>query len=1355
MLFRSNATVDALAAGEVLPGGDTFTVEAADGTSHAVTVTITGANDGPAFTSAGTSGHALSEGDAGLAASGSVAIGDVDVSDTVDARVAQVTVTQGTSSAAVAGLTNAELLAMLTLAGADASGTVVDAIAAGAVTGVLDYAFDTGSESFDALAAGEVLELTYQIEITDEHGASATRPVVITITGTDDGPVAVDDTGLSVVEDGSIQIDVLGNDTHPEGDVLTVTAIAGLPVNAVNSTITIVDGSTVQGEATLLPNGEISFTPAPDYFGIVTFTYEMRDEDGDPATATVVLEVTPETDVPLAQDDTFGVVAGQTTTIDWSSNDDDPDNGTLTVVEIAGVPIVDGGPGIAVPNGIVRLDGGVLYFDADPGSAGTTSFIYTIENDGGERASARIDGSITLSNDPPTASADPLTVAEDTPGTGVVTASDPDGDPLTFTVTTPPSNESVTIQPDGTYTYTPAPDYNGPDSFQVTVTDGYGGTSVVTVPVDVTPVNDAPSGSTDDETTTAGTPVSGVLTMSDPDGDPLTPGVLAQPPGGTVSILPDGTWTFTPDPGTVGPVSFVLTVFDGTETVEVPVTVTVLPAPEAPQVDLDGPSTASTTSAAVYTEGDAPVAIVAADAIVVDPDSSQLVSLDIALSGFSGPAQTIGTGAGTFTYGTAATLSADFEGTTLTLSYDGANAITVSGAGAVPSVALEAALRSFEYAQAGDILVPDQVSFSVSAFDGTLTSNIAVATVDLVPVNGLPVAQSVSVSTPEDTPAPLDFPLPVDPEGGTVTVTIVSLPDPSQGTITYVPDGGGAPVAVPANAVLSAGETTTLVFEPAPDYNGPVGDLVAVVADPHGGETVISATIDIVAVEDVATVTAPPATTPEDTPVSGAVTISTPDAVTPAVTLGQPPANGVVMVNPDGTYTYTPAPDFNGPDSFTVIVDDATPGGQEVTVDVTVTPVDDAPVTTPLDLPVVEGTPVAIDLTSLFTDIDGPAITPDPSWLPPDLPPWLSLDPSGQLVGTVPEGISGNGPIIIEITVPGPNGPVPAVVTLTPFGQLVPQAPIGVPDLPDVTPDEPRDGLGIDPVRPILVGAVNTSDSLDGTPEILTANGIVVAAAEGVQDLSPVASPDPVDPFLVAAVEAMGGFDGKPVGQAFGGEAGTTIGESTAGAGGERLSFPVRDGATDGGATDEGATDEGATDDGARGGPGSRGLSVDAPSDRIALPPAASDDLAISGFRFALDDRGLAPIASPDFVDITTYLEIATYKRGASLFLDVTESFDPEIDGEVLGYRIVSRGVERPDWVREVRDGFYVIDVTDAASRGADGMIDLRVIADMDDGRALEKTVRIDPVTGELVPLGEDGAPATFLGKVKGVGLAG
>ena len=150
---------------------------------------------------------------------------------------------------------------------------------------------------------------------------------------------------------------------------------------------------------------------------------------------------------------------------------------------------------------------------------------------------------------------------------------------------------------------------------------------------------------------------------------------------------------------------------------------------------------------------------------------------------------------------------------------------------------------------------------------------------------------------------------------------------------------------------------------------------------------------------------------------------------------------------------------------------------------------------------------------------------------------------------------------------------------------------------------------------------------------------------------------------------------------------------------------------------------------------------------------AAPDDLSISGYRFAIADGERVAMAPSDLEEATAYLSVTTYKRGGSLFLDVTDSFDSEVDGEALGYRIFSRGVEQPDWIREVRDGFYVLDIADRTSRGADGMIDLTVIADMDDGRALEKAVRIDPVTGELVPLGEDGAPATFLGRVKAAGL--
>ncbi len=93
-------------------------------------------------------------------------------------------------------------------------------------------------------------------------------------------------------------------------------------------------------------------------------------------------------------------------------------------------------------------------------------------------------------NTPPTGTAAPVTTPEDTPVDGQVIGYDKDGDDLTFTLRNDPEHGTVVVNPDGTYTYTPDPDYNGPDSFEVTVDDGNGGTAVVTVPITVTPVND-------------------------------------------------------------------------------------------------------------------------------------------------------------------------------------------------------------------------------------------------------------------------------------------------------------------------------------------------------------------------------------------------------------------------------------------------------------------------------------------------------------------------------------------------------------------------------------------------------------------------------------------------------------------------------------------------------------------------------------------------------------------------------------------------------------------------------------------------------------------------------------------------
>jgi VCBS repeat-containing protein len=202
---------------------------------------------------------------------------------------------------------------------------------------------------------------------------------------------------------------------------------------------------------------------------------------------------------------------------------------------------------------------------------------YTVADGEGGTDTSTLTLNVTPVNDPPVGTGTPVTTPEDTPVHGVVTATDPDGDPLTFTPGTPPAHGTVTINPDGSYTYVPNPDYNGPDSFTVTVSDGHGGTTTITVPVTVTPVNDVPEGTGTPVTTPEGTPVTGVVTAHDPDGDPLTFTPGTPPTHGTVTINPDGSYTYVPTPGYSGPDSFTVTVSDGhggVTTITVPVTVT-------------------------------------------------------------------------------------------------------------------------------------------------------------------------------------------------------------------------------------------------------------------------------------------------------------------------------------------------------------------------------------------------------------------------------------------------------------------------------------------------------------------------------------------------------------------------------------------------------------------------------------------------------------------------------------------------------------------------------------------------------------------------------------------------------------
>lgn len=172
-------------------------------------------------------------------------------------------------------------------------------------------------------------------------------------------------------------------------------------------------------------------------------------------------------------------------------------------------------------------------------------------------------------NLPPVANADSATTNQDTP---VVTPNvlandtDPDGDPLTVSAFTQAAHGAVVNNKNGTFTYTPATNYVGADSFTYTVSDGQGGTATAAVNLTVLHVNHAPLAVGDSATTNQDTPVvtANVLANdTDPDGDPLTVSAFTQAAHGTVVNNKNGTFTYTPAAGFFGADSFTYTVSDG------------------------------------------------------------------------------------------------------------------------------------------------------------------------------------------------------------------------------------------------------------------------------------------------------------------------------------------------------------------------------------------------------------------------------------------------------------------------------------------------------------------------------------------------------------------------------------------------------------------------------------------------------------------------------------------------------------------------------------------------------------------------------------------------------------------------
>lgn len=240
---------------------------------------------------------------------------------------------------------------------------------------------------------------------------------------------------------------------------------------------------------------------------------------------------------------------------------------------------VDGGEG-GNDWDVLDLSGeGPLSVEYDPGNPenGTVTFYDTDGNVTGTMEFVNIER-VILPPEDPDAQDDTAETDEDTPVDIDVLAndSDPNGDPLEVTSATA-DNGDVTINPDGTITYTPDENFNGTDTITYEISDGNGGTDTATVTVTVNPVNDDPEANDDTATTPYNTAV--IIPVldndDDVDGDPLTI-TSATSPNGDVTINPDGTITFDPTPGFEGTATITYEVSDGnggTDTAVVEVTV--------------------------------------------------------------------------------------------------------------------------------------------------------------------------------------------------------------------------------------------------------------------------------------------------------------------------------------------------------------------------------------------------------------------------------------------------------------------------------------------------------------------------------------------------------------------------------------------------------------------------------------------------------------------------------------------------------------------------------------------------------------------------------------------------------------
>ena len=819
---------------------------------------------------------------------------------------------------------------------------------------------------------------SFTYRASDGRATSGIATVQIGISAVNDAPVANDD-AFTTNEDVVLTVNapgVLGNDTDVDGGTLTAVLIVG----------------PAHGTLSLSANGSLTYAPSANFNGSDSFTYRASDGSATSGVATVQIIVAAVNDVPVARDDTYSTNEDTPLTVAAPGivgNDTDADGGALTAVLVAGPA-----------HGTLTLNAdGSLTYVPNLNFNGSDSFTYRASDGSATSGVATVQIGVGAVNDAPVANDDAATTNEDTAVVIDVLANDADVDGnlvnSSVSITLGPTHGATSVDAiTGRITYTPAADYHGGDALTYQVCDTAAACDTAEVAITVVSVNDAPVANDDtfaaseDSVLTVGPP--GILgNDTDADGNALAAVLVAGPAHGTLALNADGSFTYMPNLNFNGSDSFTYRASDGTAA---SATATVHVAVSAVNDPPDAHDDVATTNE------DTPVVVNALGNDTDADNSLDPTSVSIT-AGASHGATAVDATTGQITY----TPAANFHGSdsftyrvcdaaaacdtaVVAVTVLPVNDAPVANAG-VDQSATTAEMVTLD--GSGSDADGDTLTFSwtiVSAPVGstavlvdptsdspTLTPDLGgvyviALTVNDGVVNSAPDQMQVTVNTPPTVDAGLDQEL-VASE--TLALT-ASFTDPDTGD-THIAsidwgDGNSGPGLVDE---LTKTITGSHVYAEAGTFT-----VTVVVTDSHAATGSDTMTVDVAAANTAPIAVGDTYAATEDT----VLTVAAPgivgndtdtDGNTLTAVLVSGPVHGTLDLSSNGSFTYTPALNFSGADSFTYQASDGTALSAAATVTINVVAVNDAPVATDDSATTNEDVPVLIDVLSNDADVEG------------------------------------------------------------------------------------------------------------------------------------------------------------------------------------------------------------------------------------------------------------------------------------------------------------------------------------------------------------------------------------------------